>query len=46
MFMFHIKTFKTNKWDTPELADFNRPTSNQASVSVSADGSILILLQG
>ncbi|MDB4710645.1 hypothetical protein OAF16_02845 [Flavobacteriales bacterium] len=35
------KNFKTNKWDTPELADFNRPTSNQASVSVSADGQFL-----
>jgi hypothetical protein len=35
------KNFKTNEWDTPELADFNRPTSNQASVSVSADGQFL-----
>ena len=35
------KNFKTNQWDTPELADFNRPNSNQATVSVSADGQFL-----
>ena len=35
------KNFKTNQWGPPELADFNRPNSNQATVSVSADGQFL-----
>ena len=35
------KNFKTNQWGSPELADFSRPNSNQATVSVSADGQFL-----
>ena len=35
------KNFKTNQWGPPELADFNRPNSNQATVSVSPDGQFL-----